>query len=78
MSSPYRIPCRDENTRNRRDCGVDVDLLPAAALFWIVSVIRVAGGIVRHETFAAEATLALIIVVAIPWLAFFGRPSKKN
>jgi hypothetical protein len=65
---PYRapmhgaIPCEEGCSR------VDADLLFAAALFWVVSLIRVVGAFARHETFGAEATLALIAVLCTPGL----------
>ena len=44
------------------------ELLVGLALFWVVSLIRVVGGVVRHEVFGAEATLALMAVLGLPWL----------
>jgi hypothetical protein len=45
----------------------DPTLLGALGVFWAVSLIRVVAAIVRRETFDAEATLALMAVLALPW-----------
>ena len=52
------------------------ELLVGFALFWAVSLVRVVGGVVRHEVFGAEATLALMAVFGIPWLVF-GRRDRS-
>ena len=64
---PYRSPMRRAIAREGRG-AVAADLLPAAALFWVLSVVRVVGAFARHETFGAEATLALMAVLWVPWL----------
>jgi hypothetical protein len=48
----------------------DSGMLLAFALFWVLSVVRVVGGLLRHEIFGSEATLALMAVVGVPWLLF--------
>ena len=53
------------------------ELLVVLALFWVVSLVRVVGAIVRHEGFGAEATLALMAVLAIPWLTL-GRYAERR
>jgi hypothetical protein len=45
----------------------DINLLGVFAVFWVASVARVAAGVLRHEVFGAEATLALMAVVLVPW-----------
>ncbi len=52
----------------RKDHGVDRAVRAVLGLFWIVSLVRVAGAFVRHEVLGVEATLALIALVGIPWL----------
>jgi hypothetical protein len=47
--------------------GYDGPLRVALSLFWVVSAVRVVGAIAGHETFGAEATLAAMAVVGIPW-----------
>jgi len=41
------------------------------ALFWMISFIRVVGAAMHRETFGAEATLALLVVIA--GIGAFGR-----
>lgn len=63
VAMPYRadakaaLPSLDESER-----GIFV----IAAVLWAASIARVAFAFVRHETFGAIATLALVFVVAIP------------
>jgi hypothetical protein len=47
---------------------IDSDIAPALLIVWIVSLLRVAFGVLRHEAFGAEATLALLCVLLIPLL----------
>jgi len=47
---------------------VDRDLIGAFAVLWIASFVRIVGGVVIHETFGAEMTLALLIVLLLPVL----------
>jgi hypothetical protein len=69
--SPYRSinvsETREPRARERR---CDSDLWPAFTLFWMISAARVVEGVLRHEVFGAEATLALMSVVGLPWLFF--------
>lgn len=65
---PYRLPMRSAVPRGSDCTRPDAHLLLPAALFWAISLLRVVGGFVRHETFGAEATLALIAFVCTPWL----------
>jgi hypothetical protein len=46
----------------------DPALIVALGLFWAVSLVRVVAAVVRRETFDGEATLALMAVVALPWV----------
>jgi hypothetical protein len=55
----------------------DGGLLIVLGLFWLVSVIRCVGGLLRHEVFGAEATLALMAIVGLPWLVA-GRPGRTS
>ncbi|MGD0674580.1 MAG: MYXO-CTERM sorting domain-containing protein [Polyangiaceae bacterium] len=67
MSSPYRVPGRAEVNRGWEPGVVDVDVLLAACLLGVASLIRVVGAVLRHETFGAEATLALMAVAGLAW-----------
>jgi hypothetical protein len=58
------VPTRPEVARAARAEG---PLIAMLLVFWIVSVVRVAGAILSHEAFGAEATLALMAAVGIPW-----------
>ena len=46
----------------------DRDLLPAWIILWAASVARVVAGLAEREQFGAEASLALLSVVAVPWV----------
>jgi hypothetical protein len=48
--------------------GEEAVLVATFAVFWLVSLVRVVGALVRHEVFAGESTLALIVLFAVPWL----------
>jgi hypothetical protein len=47
----------------------DGDLLPVWSILWVGSVARVVAGLVARERPGIEATLALLCVVAVPWIA---------
>lgn len=64
---PYRSPMRRAIASERVRRRAEADLLPAVAIFWVLSLVRVVGAFARHETFGAEATLALMAVLCIPW-----------
>lgn len=68
--SPYRRPAvhPEEKTRAVKVACGDRDLLPIFAIFWALSVVRVAAGVARHEMFGTEATLAFLGVLLVPWL----------
>jgi hypothetical protein len=73
MNAPsYRSPMRRGIPREWRPDPVAADLLLAGALFWVLSLVRVVGAFARHETFGAEATLALMAVLGIPPLLVRG------
>jgi hypothetical protein len=87
MRTPvYRLPVPAKQQRRamaRRT--VDGTALAALAVLWIVSLLRVIGAIGRHEVFGAESTLALLCLVAAPWLAWprrvddsMGQPSDAE
>jgi len=67
--SPYRSriaePVRPGTASQKRDH----DLLPIGIILWLVAAGRVVVALLHHETFRADATLALIITALIPWLA---------
>jgi len=61
-------------TKSAREGGsTDRDLLTALMIFWAVSLARVVMGLVHHETFGAEGTLAFLTVLVVPWLICVGR-----
>ena len=64
--NPPRLP-QPPSDHLQRGHG-ERELLVVLALFWVVSLVRVVGTVVRHEVFGAEATLALMAVLVIPWL----------
>jgi|HubBroStandDraft_5_1064220.scaffolds.fasta_scaffold64628_2 hypothetical protein len=65
---PYRSPMRRASARESGRDPVAGDLLLAAGVFWVLSLMRVVGAFARHETFGAEATLALTAVLCVPRL----------
>jgi hypothetical protein len=52
----------------RQPEAADWDLLLIGGLLWISSGAQVALAFAAHETFGAEATLALACVFGLPWL----------
>jgi len=67
--TPYRSriaePARPGTASPKRDH----DLLAMGSILWLVAAGRVVVALLHHETFRADATLALIITALIPWLA---------
>jgi hypothetical protein len=57
----------------------DGDLVPVAIILFLASVGRLAAAIVKHEVFRAEATFALLCVIALPrWLVSSLRCSREH
>ena len=50
------------------DEGSDADLIPAFAVVWVASVVRVIGGLALDEVLGSEATLAMLTVIVLPLL----------
>jgi hypothetical protein len=75
----FRWPVRHAIDHDGRRKLADRDLLPVLALFWLVSVVRVVGALVRRETFGVEATLAMMAVVVVPCVVYLGRrPMRRD
>jgi hypothetical protein len=53
-------------------------LHPALFVVWLASVACVVGAFYRHEVFGAEPTLALMMLVAIPWYAIAALARRKR
>ena len=67
---PYRIPAgRAEGTegQRKRDCP-EAELIPVLCVFWILSLTRVAAGLVRHEVFGGDASLAVLAVGLVRYI----------
>ena len=64
-----------EAKRTDEGSSPDRDLFAVLALFWAISLTRVAIGLVHHETFGAEGTLAFLAVLLVPWLVKDARAS---
>jgi hypothetical protein len=76
MNAPYRLAGdRKTQEKQERPTGLlaDLSLLVALGVFWVISVVRVAGAFVQHEVFGGESTLALMAVIGIPLLLLGGR-----
>lgn len=73
-SQPYRLaqlsPPREEPSP-----GNDAEILPAMLLLWAAAAGRVAWALAQHERFGAEGSLALLVVLALPWLVWPRRPA---
>jgi hypothetical protein len=67
LPHPFRTGASREPQRSREP-RVDGHVLAAFAVLWIVSVARVAGAVIQHQTFGAEATLALMAIGGLPLL----------
>ena len=66
--SPYRVEAeRFEEDRSTEPVH-DADLIPVFVILWIASIARTAVGLVRHETFGLEPTMALLTVLILPVL----------
>jgi len=50
--------------------GSDVPFVVILFVLWIFSVARVSAAVSAHEVFGAEASLAFICMLALPWWAF--------
>jgi hypothetical protein len=72
---PYRLASRTAVPSEPEPAWLDTDLLLPATLLWVVSLVRVVGAVLRHETFGAEATLALVVGLCVPVLLV--RASKR-
>jgi hypothetical protein len=79
MPSPYREVARPEDNRGRlRESLLCDDLLPFMILVWLGSVARIAVGLAHHEVFGAEPTVALALVIVLPWGALRGRAPRAR
>ena len=67
--TPYRSRLTAPLRAQREPPKREHDLTLMGSILWLVAASRVVVALVHHETFHAEATLALIITVLIPWLA---------
>jgi hypothetical protein len=66
-------PLNGMGQMGRAGGGRERGLAAVMGIFWLVSLVRVFGALLRHEAVGVEATLALVAVIAIPWL-IWGRP----
>jgi hypothetical protein len=55
----------------------DLELFPVFALLWAVSVAVVVESLLRHDVFGPEATIALGLVLVLPWLVVRSRRSDS-
>ncbi len=77
MNAPYRVAENRKTQEKPTALLADLSLIVALGVFWVISVVRVAGAFVRHEVFAAESTLALMAVIGIPLLLLGGRAQAR-
>src|SRR5579863_2971400 len=78
MNAPYRVAEGRKTQRRPTALLADLSLVVALGVFWVISVIRVAGAFVRHEVFGGESTLALMAVIGIPLLLLGGRTQASR
>jgi hypothetical protein len=66
---PYRSQPRANAVGSQAyETGSYDGLMPIMIVFWLSSIVRVVGGLVRREAFGAEPTLALLAIFAVPFL----------
>ena len=46
----------------------DAELVPVFLLVWVAGFARVSYGLSQHETIGSEMTIAMIVLLAIPYL----------
>jgi hypothetical protein len=66
--SPYRVAAERFNEDSATEPVHDADLIPVFVIVWSVSMARVVVGLVRHETFGVEPTMALLTALLLPVL----------
>jgi len=71
-ASGYRTPSAPPPPppADSADGGYEEGLHPVLAIVWLASLARVVGALWLHETLGAEATLALMTLVAGAWYAY--------
>ena len=67
-SSPYRVAAEHRDKDGSTEPAPDRELIPVFAILWITSVARVVLGLVQHEAFGQESTLAIFAVLLLPVL----------
>lgn len=67
-SSPYRVAPESPEEHEAAEPNPNRDLVPIFAMLWLASVVRVAVGLMRLETFGQEPTLAFLVVLLLPAL----------
>ncbi len=78
MNAPYRVAENRKTQEKSTALLTDLSLIVALGVFWVISVVRVAGAFVRHEVFGGESTLALMAVIGIPLLLGGGRGGRAQ
>ena len=70
--SPYRAPATPSEKAKTSRSSEEAQLLPFYAFVWVASLARLITATVRSEAFGTELTLALVIVILLPILAWQG------
>jgi hypothetical protein len=74
----YRLPVPAKPPRRSATSRTtDGTAVAALSVLGLVSLVRVVGAGVRHEVFGGESTLALLCLLAIPWLAWPRRSAPR-
>jgi hypothetical protein len=67
-ASPYRMPASISSEADAAEPEPPTELLPFFTMLWVASLARVLVALLHQETFAAEPTLAFLLVLVLPWL----------
>lgn len=71
--SPYRCLPPSSPAPRKKPSWCDGEHVAVVSAFWLLSAARVVAGVLQHETFGAEATLALLVTILVPWVSVRAR-----
>jgi hypothetical protein len=76
--SAYRSIGERAEDDGERDDAFRERMHPVFVLVWIASLARVVGAVYEREVLGAEATLALMTLVALSWYAYAARAGHRS
>lgn len=68
--SPYRLPAF--TTVDAAPPRTDLGIAWLGSIVWLASIVRVAVSAIRREPLDEEVWLALVLILAIPWVFLRG------